>query len=74
LPPITTGPCAAIARNALSLSDIGFGGYPIGQPPNQMPKGYGTIAWRKSGNEEKAQTIVDPQDLRDMVKAALLEA
>jgi hypothetical protein len=28
----------------------------------------------KAGDEEKAQTIVDPQDLHGVVKAALLKA
>ena len=31
--------CAVIVSNTLLATRMGFGGYPIGQPPYLMPKG-----------------------------------
>ena len=31
--------CAATTNNALLVTRTGFGGYPVGQLPNLMPKG-----------------------------------
>jgi hypothetical protein len=37
-----------------------------------MPKGSGTIAWRKSGGQREGAETGDPQDLHDVVQAAVL--
>src|SRR5713226_8692910 len=65
--------CAVTVSNTLLATRIGFGGYPRGQPPYRMPKGQGTRAWRQSGRRREGAESADPQDLHDVVKAALPE-
>src|SRR5436309_2859432 len=65
--------CAVTTHNTLRVTRIGFGGNPRGQPPHLMLKGEGTTAWRQSGRQREGAESADPQDLHDVVKAALLE-
>jgi hypothetical protein len=64
----------AVTTNSVHLDTrIGCGGYPRGQPPSLMPKGSGTRAGRQSGGQREGAATGDPQDLHEVVQAALLD-
>jgi hypothetical protein len=66
--------CVAIADVIFLGTRMEIGGDSIGQPPYQIPKGKGTIAWRKSRRRREGAEFVDLQDLHAMMKPALVEA